>query len=223
MGKLQSTRNILLAWIACGLSPLQAELSFTKTLIKDEIFSGKELYEFTFPFKNTGLAPVRIIRMESSCGCTVAKIKKDVITPGEEGEISGTFNPIGRMGLQKQSITVITDHPKQESILLALDILIAKTLSIKPYALIWTKDQLAETKTVQIQMQVKGTEGESLKIENRLDDFETSLVNLAPDQGKYELRVKPTANTKSQRTTVRLTLEKDGKEKKTFIIYLLIK
>ena len=46
----------------------------------------------TFTFYNTGDEPLIIKRVKSGCSCTVAKLKKDTIQPGERGEITAKYN-----------------------------------------------------------------------------------------------------------------------------------
>jgi hypothetical protein len=62
----------------------------------------------TFMFKNTSEAPVVITNVRSSCGCTVAKYTKEPVKPGEEGEVSATYNA-ARVGAFTKTVTVTID------------------------------------------------------------------------------------------------------------------
>ncbi len=44
-------------------------------------------------FTNTGNAPLEIIKVNTSCGCTTTKLDKMVYAPGEKGEIEVTYRP----------------------------------------------------------------------------------------------------------------------------------
>lgn len=46
----------------------------------------------TFTFYNTGDEPLIIKRVKSGCSCTVTKLVKDTIMPGERGEITAKYN-----------------------------------------------------------------------------------------------------------------------------------
>lgn len=59
----------------------------------------------TFTFKNISNAPVVITNVRSSCGCTVAKYTKEPVRPGEEGQVSATYNS-ARPGNFNKSVTV---------------------------------------------------------------------------------------------------------------------
>ena len=50
-----------------------------------------EIKEFTFPFSNTGTAPLKI-DLISSCDCTTTKYPKAEIAPGESGLIEVVFD-----------------------------------------------------------------------------------------------------------------------------------
>ena len=83
------------------------------TFAKDEYDFGRlaigkvvnQRYEFT----NTGKGPLNIKSVGASCGCTVPSYPFTTIEPGKGGFIDVQFNSIGKMGLQRQIITVNTD------------------------------------------------------------------------------------------------------------------
>ncbi len=64
----------------------------------------------SFKFKNTGDQKVKIVA-SASCGCTVAALSKTEYAPGEEGEITATFDPHGRPGKNHKTITVTITEP----------------------------------------------------------------------------------------------------------------
>ena len=52
----------------------------------------------TFRFRNVSRKPVVIIAVQTSCGCTVPEFSKRPVMPGDEGEITLTYNPADRPG-----------------------------------------------------------------------------------------------------------------------------
>lgn len=85
----------------------QSEFKFEETIhdfgtIKED--GGKVTH--LFKFKNIGDQPIVINNVIASCGCTTPKYKNDPILPGQEGEISVTYNPFGRPGSFRKSIRV---------------------------------------------------------------------------------------------------------------------
>ena len=73
-----------------------------------------------FVFKNTGKSDLIIRKIKASCGCTTVAPKVTVIKPGESSSLSASFRTKGYSGRQSKSITVITNDPKQSSIVLRL-------------------------------------------------------------------------------------------------------
>lgn len=59
-----------------------------------------------FSFKNTGGAPIILQNVKASCGCTTPNWPRKPINSGEKGEITVTFNPKGRKGTFRKSITI---------------------------------------------------------------------------------------------------------------------
>lgn len=90
-------RYIILLWIV----PFLALASFTapKALIEWDFTE----YDFgsiekdnpvstDFEFKNTGMVPLVILDVESSCGCTVPSQPQEPIMPGKTGKITVEFD-----------------------------------------------------------------------------------------------------------------------------------
>jgi len=73
-----------------------------------KIVEGQNV-QVNFKFKNTGDKPLIIQSVSPSCGCTVADYPKNPIAPGEEAEISGSFDSKGREGFQRKTISVMTN------------------------------------------------------------------------------------------------------------------
>ena len=70
--------------------------------------SGEELI-VEFDFTNTGKGSLRISRIESSCGCTVANYPKEDIAPGQGGTIQAIFDTGGFSGYQYKTLLVYTN------------------------------------------------------------------------------------------------------------------
>lgn len=62
----------------------------------------KTIFEFT----NDTNVPVTMTNVQASCGCTVPEWSREPIAPKKKGYISVTFNPAGRPGNFRKSITV---------------------------------------------------------------------------------------------------------------------
>jgi len=69
----------------------------------------------TFYLYNTGGKHLRISRIDTSCGCTVADISKKVIPPGDFAMLKTTLDTSIKLGKIKKTITIISNdgnHPE---------------------------------------------------------------------------------------------------------------
>jgi hypothetical protein len=62
-----------------------------------------------FVVKNIGEAPLIIKSIDPECGCTQTVFTSEPILPGKEGVIKAIYNPMGRAGDFRKSITVKTN------------------------------------------------------------------------------------------------------------------
>ena len=63
---------------------------------------------FSFTFRNTGVSPIIIDRVQTSCGCTTANKPEAPVQPGERSEISVKYDT-NRVGAFTKTITVFTN------------------------------------------------------------------------------------------------------------------
>lgn len=107
--------SILIGLLAANVLLAAGKLTFTKTThdfgtISENAGDATVLFQF----RNTGDAPLLILRAASSCGCTVPEFPKKPIRPGEEGEIKVTYHAKGRPGPFQKSIQIY-DNTNQRS------------------------------------------------------------------------------------------------------------
>ncbi|MGJ8590906.1 MAG: DUF1573 domain-containing protein [Aquaticitalea sp.] len=69
-----------------------------------------------FKFTNTGNAPIVISNAKGSCGCTVPTYPKNVILPGETGEISVKY-ATDRIGAFTKTITLTSNASEASKVL----------------------------------------------------------------------------------------------------------
>lgn len=62
-----------------------------------------------FVFTNNSTRPVKILKVQASCGCTTPGWSKEVVAPGQKGFIQASYDPKGRPGFFTKSLTVTTD------------------------------------------------------------------------------------------------------------------
>ncbi|MEN7549514.1 DUF1573 domain-containing protein [Rapidithrix thailandica] len=67
-----------------------------------------------FTITNDGEAPLLIRKVKASCGCTVPKLQKTELAPGESTDIQVSFSSANRNGKQRKSITLVCNDPQQD-------------------------------------------------------------------------------------------------------------
>lgn len=90
----------------------------TKTYDYKDIKEDGGPAKCTFRFTNIGDAPLKLTTVRPGCGCTTSDWTKDEIMPGKKGFISAVYDPMNRPGPFNKAISVETNDPRQERIIL---------------------------------------------------------------------------------------------------------
>ncbi len=80
-----------------------------------------------FEIKNTGKTNLIIHKAKADCGCTVPKLEKTILKPGESGNVSVIYNPTNKTGLQSKNVQVMMNDPRQPMINLTIKANVLKT------------------------------------------------------------------------------------------------
>jgi len=103
----------LVLYLLTGIAMGEPTLEFESKLIDfGEIEDGK-VVDIKFKFKNSGDSTLLIKNISTSCGCTVAKLKKKKFKPGEEGIIPVKFFSTGRGGRKVSKTITISSNDKE--------------------------------------------------------------------------------------------------------------
>lgn len=89
------------------------KFAFTKEIHKFGTISKGEIVVCEFYFKNSGNANLIIKSIESSCGCTVIKWKKQPIKVGEESKITVEFDSKKRHGKQYKVLSIFANTKRK--------------------------------------------------------------------------------------------------------------
>lgn len=108
------------ALIVRDILPRPKVLEYDALLFDFGVVPTRTTVTHTFHFKNVSREAVKIHGVESSCGCTVAKLSRTVFQPGESGEITVTLHLAGRRGLQRQQIKLYSGDPLSPLVILTL-------------------------------------------------------------------------------------------------------
>jgi len=93
MKKTLGFTGILVAFITfTAMSIVIGEFKFDKETHDFGTISFNKPASYEFSFVNTGDAPIILLEVAPSCGCSVADFSKSPVKPGDNGKIKVTYN-----------------------------------------------------------------------------------------------------------------------------------
>ncbi len=95
-----------------------------------EVWSGKEV-KHDYVIHNDGKAPLELLKVRASCGCTVAK-HDQVIAPGQDGRVAVTLRTRGMRTKVTKKVTVTTNDPQKQQLVLTITGSVKARISIDP-------------------------------------------------------------------------------------------
>lgn len=90
------------------------ELKFSEDFFDFGSIAEGEIVSHTFHFHNIGSDILVVKDLIPDCGCTLPKIDKKELKPGEESTVEVIFNSAGWSGSQYKSVTLRTNAPIRE-------------------------------------------------------------------------------------------------------------
>src|ERR1700745_3384536 len=141
-----------------------------------------------FKYQNTGTTPVHFKSVHASCGCTTAQTQKDVVAPGDKGEITATFNIGDRTGTQIKTVTVETDEATNQKTVLTLRAEIPQQLEMTPNFVFWKQGEKPDTKTINVKVG-KDFTVKHIKVTSSTPDFQAKVQEAG--NGQFKIDVKP--------------------------------
>jgi hypothetical protein len=175
-------------------------LVWSTTRIEQRAEIGQERTEVVFPFRNSAAKSVKITAVESSCGCTTARVAKAEYAPGATGEIRAIFEFGDRSGSQQKVLTVHTDDADVATHLV-LRVDIPEAIAFDQTVLQWERGEAATPKTIFARVPASGVEITRLGFDPAAVD-----AQLAPAKsgGGYVITVRPLKTDTGQRQSVRV-------------------
>jgi hypothetical protein len=205
--------------IFAGTLSARGELLWESSMQEFERTPSDGAVEAHYRFKNLGSNPVTIVRINSSCGCTVAKTDKKTFQPGESGQISARFSFGNRKGLQRKVITVgLSDGTEKQ---LGLNVSILEPLTVRPGLLHWRIGENATAKTVQL----TAAKGVPLKIRSVSSSSPRVSAELHPrtDASDYTVTVTPVDTAEKLSTTVMIETDYPPDAPKSYPVHVRVK
>jgi Protein of unknown function (DUF1573) len=174
---------------------MRADLKWEQTTADLHPAAGDKTAVAHFKYENTGKTPVHFKSVRASCGCTVAQSQKEVVNPGEKGEITATFTIGDRTGLQEKTVTVQTDDPdpKNATIQLLLKANIATALDIKPAFLYWKSGEVPQPKKISVKAS-KDFPAKNISVISNSQVFTSKVEPAGPGEWTIEVQPKDTSH-----------------------------
>lgn len=208
---LTFTLSILLAVVA------RADLKWEQSTVEVHPTPGDKQAVAHFKYQNTGTAPIHFKSVKASCGCTTTQTQKEVVNPGEKGEIIASLNIGDRTGQQVKTVTVQTDdpNPTQATTILTLKANIAAPLEIRPTFVYWTSGEAPKTKKISLKA-AKEFPATNITIKTNNTNFESKIVPGKP--GEWTLEVTPKDTSRPMGTSLLLQTDYPKEAPKSFSV-----
>jgi hypothetical protein len=132
---------VLILWLRLS-APCAAQLQWETRELEFSPSADQTQVTAYFKFQNIGQSEIKITSVSTSCDCTTAALQKNIVPPGEKGEIEATFNVGGRFGLTQntilaESILVESTDPESPMTSLTLRVHIPAVAQVSPNVLQW--------------------------------------------------------------------------------------
>src|SRR2546425_908621 len=178
--------TLTLSFIFCLAA--RAELKWEQTAVELHPARGDKQAIGHFKYQNAGKTPIHFKSVHASCGCTAAQSQKDQVGPGENGEITATFNIGDRTGTQVKTVTVETDEAANQKTVLTLKAIIPQELEIAPNFVFWKQGDKPDTKTINVKVG-KDFTVKHIKVTSATPNFEAKVEEAG--NGQFKIDVKP--------------------------------
>jgi len=186
----------------------RAELKWEQTAVELHPAATDKQAVGHFNYQNTGKTPVHFKSVHPSCGCTTAQTQKDVVQPGDKGEITATFNIGDRTGTQIKTVTVETDEAPNQRTVLTLKAIIPQQLEISPTFVFWKQGEKPDPKQISVKVG-KDFTVKRIKVTSSTPNFQTKVE----DTGKGEFKIDVTPQDTNKLVASMLTIQAADSQK----------
>ena len=190
----------------------RAELKWEQKVIDLHPAAGDKTAVARFKYQNTGTTQVHFKSVKASCGCTATQSQKEVVNPGEKGEIVATFNIGDRTGQQTKNVTVQTDdpNPAQATTILTFNAMIGSALEMKPQVVYWQSGEAPKMKKVLVKA-AKEFPAKEITIKSNSQNFESKVQpGSAPGEWTIEVTPKDTSHPMGTALLIQTDYPKDA-------------
>lgn len=198
----------LIFWI----QPVFAGLTWETTYREVRVPGNQREVLADFGFKNETGSPLGISSIQTSCGCTVAKVDRKEVSPGEAAAVHVRFDIGSRKGEQVKSVVVRTSDRTSQT--LVLRVLIQDPVSFSQKEFTWAAGAQAVPKDSIVEVD-PASGARLLGVESLNDQFDARLEEIEAGC-RYRLLVTP-RSTQTPVTGSLKVLVEDPKKRAIFL------
>lgn len=153
-----------------------------------KVWSGEKA-EKPVTIKNVGEAPLKILRVRASCGCTAAKPTKEILQPGETDILTVTYNTKKPAKTINQTVTLETNDPDQPTVRIPVRGEVNQLFEAAPTNMIsFGRISVDSVDTKEIELTNSYNEKVKLELQPVADNFiKVELIEVEPGM-KYKLK-----------------------------------
>ena len=143
-----ATLAVTIAWLTLAASSAQeapknmSPINWASTMIEKQVGGMTTETDYEFKGTNAGTAPVRITKVEKSCGCQSVEQSTDVVPPGGEITLKGKITLQPYRGTQIKQLTVITEPNGPQPLL--VKVVAPEGVKVEPPAVVWEENDWSE-------------------------------------------------------------------------------
>jgi hypothetical protein len=189
----------------------RADLKWEQNTIELHPALGDKQAVAHFKYENTGKTPIHFKSVKASCGCTATQTQKEVVNPGEKGEVTATFTIGDRTGQQVKTVTVQTDDPDptKTTTILTMKTDIATAMEIKPTFVYWTSGEKPTPKKITLKA-AKEFAAKNITVKSNDQNFESKVVPGKAGEWTIEITPKDTSHPMGTSLTIQTDYPKDS-------------
>lgn len=209
-------KQIYLIFFLVLTSNLFAELHFPQTLIEAKLKDSDLTAVIPIKYENVGQKIVKINSIKTTCGCTTAVQKTDLIKPGESGEIIVTYTKGSSYGVQTKSVIIDTDDDTEPLKKIDLKFEMSIPLILTNQQISWAHKQQLSKQEIHIKINEGYGSFNIIGVNSTNEDYLVSLKTIKP-KSEYLIIVTPLQTDYPSKATIRI--ETDNNAPRIFYAY----
>jgi hypothetical protein len=173
-----------------------------------------------YAFRNDGKAPITIVKVTSSCGCTTAELAKKTYQPGEAGNLPARFIFGSRRGPQAKSVAVTTDDQKTTQLSFKC-LIFDDVLSLSRSLVYWKVGDTGDAK--QVDLTIGQTGKVNITAVASTNPRIAATLATVKDGENYKVIIRPTDTTRPESAEIFVQTDFPPEGPKAYTIHVRIK